>query len=86
MIFIKLCARGFDICMFSTVMSLVNNSLSRMKCPFVSLLNNVSLRSVLSDVWIVTPACFLVLFALANFFHSFTSKVVSICKHYMNFL
>lgn len=48
--------------------------LSKVMCPFVCLPINVSLRFVLLDVWIVASACFLILFALNKFFHSFNSR------------
>jgi hypothetical protein len=40
-----------------------------MKCPYLSHLTNVSLKSTLSDISIATPACFGGLVKLLSAFH-----------------
>ena len=62
----------FGACMFTILTySWLIDSLIRMKCPSLSLLISFSLKSILLDIKMATPACFLGPFAWNIFFHPF---------------
>jgi hypothetical protein len=57
-----------------------------MKCPSLSHLTNVSLKSTLSDVSIASPACFLGAIGLVNLLPAFHHKPVFISVNKMGLL
>ena len=60
--------------------------MTNMKCPSLSLLTGFSLKSVLLDIRIATPACFLGPFDWKIFSPTFYSEVMSIFEVEMCFL
>lgn len=71
--FVKLDVAEFVVCMFRVVIisSLLTVSLVRMKCSSLSLLISFSLKYILSDIRIVTHACFLIPFYWSPFWPFF---------------
>ena len=77
----------FGTFMFSTGISswwifLVTN----MKCPFLCLLIDLSLKSILLDIRLAIPACFLGLFDWKIFFPTLYSEVMSVSEVEVCFL